>query len=199
MLTMSTRVSRANLVVMVGTVGYGRLVGCISGSHRDGSPDEPGRLWRPTAAPAGHPGLARRAQHLSRLARGGGRAPSRRGGAVPAVSSRRTTPREASMSSFWPSNEDLAAIDEQPDYLNTLKGLVNLFDRAMSDEGIDPAVRDRVVARVLHGEPTPGATRDWAEPLARDLAVIDALADAAPTCVRTRPTWTINPANGGGS
>lgn len=105
------------------------------------------------------------------------------------------------MSSFWPDNTDLARIDdgEQPDYLRQLHGLMALVDRAMGDEHIPADVRDRVVARVLHGEPTPPRERDWAEPLPEDLAVLEMLADAAPACIRSRPTWTINPANGGGS
>lgn len=80
----------------------------------------------------------------------------------------------------------------ESDYLKLLKRMTNLFDRAMGDEGIDARVRDRVVARVLHGTPTPDATPDWAEPLPRDLAIVDMLADAAPE--REEP-----PVNGGAS
>lgn len=89
------------------------------------------------------------------------------------------------MSSLWPSPDEPAHLDDgvpsAREYLRWLRNMVNLFDRAMGDEGIPGTTRDRVVSRVLHGTPTVDATpRDWAEPTARDLAVIDALADGLP-------------------
>lgn len=102
------------------------------------------------------------------------------------------------MSSFWPEEAELRAIpDDEPtpgaDYLRHLDRIMRLVDRAMGEEGIPSRTRDRVVARVLHGTPTPDATPDWAEPvepLPRDLAVVDGLANAASR------TWTVPPANG---
>lgn len=81
------------------------------------------------------------------------------------------------MSSFWPEEAELRAIPaaeptREADYLRQLGRLLDLVDRAMSDEDIPAATRDRVRNRVLHGTPTQG---DTAEP--RDLAVVDALAD----------------------
>lgn len=96
------------------------------------------------------------------------------------------------MSSFWPEEAELTAIpDNQPtreaEYMTELKRLLALVDRAMGEEGIPAATRDRVVARVLHGTPTPAPDepRDWAEPDPRDLAVVDMLADAAPDMNKT--------------
>lgn len=109
--------------------------------------------------------------------------------------------REVDVSSLWPSPEDDAHLDDdepgpEPEYLSRLKHLINLVDRAMGDEGVPARVRDRVVARVLHGTPTPDAPADWAEPEPHDRAVLDMLADAAPACVRSRPTWDVPPVNG---
>lgn len=91
------------------------------------------------------------------------------------------------MSSFWPEEAELRAIpDEEPtreaDYLRNLDRIMRLVDRAMGEEGIPSTTRDRVVARVLHGTPTPDATPDWAavEPEPRDLAVVEAIAAGAP-------------------
>lgn len=41
------------------------------------------------------------------------------------------------------------------DYLAYLKALLNHVDQAMTEEGIEPEIRDRVVSRVLYGAPTP--------------------------------------------
>jgi hypothetical protein len=49
---------------------------------------------------------------------------------------------------------------DEADYLKFLKSLVGYFDRAMTAEGVDPDVRDRVVSRVLYGVPTPEAPAD---------------------------------------
>lgn len=102
------------------------------------------------------------------------------------------------MSSLWPSPEDHAQLGDEPepDYLSRLKHLINLVDRAMGEEGIPAHVRDRVVARVLHGTPTPGATPDWAEPDPHDLAIIDMLADAAPDMNKTHPLPQIDGVGG---
>lgn len=93
------------------------------------------------------------------------------------------------MSNLWPSPEDLARLDDEPEanYLKLLKQLTNLFDRAMGEELISAATRDRVINRVLCGTPTPAPDepRDWAEPDPADLAVIEALADAAPDMNKT--------------
>lgn len=76
----------------------------------------------------------------------------------------------------------------------SLARLLDAVDHAMFEEGIDPDVRDRVVARLRGDEPTE--PRQWAEPLPRDLAVVEMLADGAPACVRARPTWSVSPVNG---
>ncbi len=104
------------------------------------------------------------------------------------------------MSSFWPEEAELRAIpNDEPtaeaDYLRQLKRLMGLVDRAMGEEGIPSAVRDRVRARVIYGTPTPNEEPgDWAEPEERpaaepdgvDRAVLEMLAEgplAEPACL----------------
>lgn len=88
------------------------------------------------------------------------------------------------------STEAIDALDRLVEVAGRLAALLRIRrgDRTgVFDADADAEARARVVARVLHGTPTPGATPDWAEPEPQDLAVVEALAKAAPRTHRVPP------------